>query len=161
MIEKIKDFIEVKKEMKIYERVYFIFAIEECLKYKDTNFEGFLIDKQNYELKYKILMKLNNQKFSVQFKNENITLLDEKIQPAIRQLQSLIELLNDEKSFIEHLNTSLHKFSSTKYYLDSISLEEFKSSYLNGHAYSLYEKIILDMNLNQEKINMDKKPFKI
>ena len=51
MIHDIANYIEIKKNIKQLDRVYFTLAIEECLKFKDWNLEGFLIDKHKHSLK--------------------------------------------------------------------------------------------------------------
>ena len=88
MIHDIANYIEIKKNIKQLDRVYFTLAIEECLKFKDWNLEGFLIDKHKHSLKNIMLIKIKAQQFPLEINNESINLLDDSIQEPMRKLKS-------------------------------------------------------------------------
>lgn len=151
MIHDIANYIEIKKNIKQLDRVYFTLAIEECLKFKDWNLEGFLIDKHKHSLKNIMLIKIKAQQFPLEINNESINLLDDSIQEPMRKLKSLMELCDSDRQFTEHLIKSLKHVISSKYYLDLMSLNEFKSLYLNGHAHALYEKTVIEARIDNHE----------
>jgi hypothetical protein len=161
MTSRIDNYIEFKRNQKLLDRVYFMFAIEECLSHQNTNFEGFVIDRHKYELKDVITIRVKDEAFTLEIDNESLGLLSKEVKSSMKNLKTLIDIFSSDRKFVEHLNKSFQKTQATKYYLDAISLQEFKPQYLNGESYSLYEKIIIKSEMKLEEVVDNKKILKI
>lgn len=166
MNSKIDNYIEFKKNQRLLDRVYFMFALEDCLQYQQdnqSNFEGFIINRHQYDLKNMVSIKIKREAFAQEIDNESINLLKGDIKTCMHNLKKLMDIFSSDTQFANHLGKCFEKNQPNKFYLDSTSISDFKPKYLNGEAYSLYEKIIIEEKLNSEMRieENNKKPLKI